>query len=380
MPSSASYSTCPYNDLPDRAFFKKLGDTNGDLGVRPSSSLLLGPDDKVVSAGSCFAARIAKFVRTSGLTYLFSDDRIDLSEDAVREESPAIFSLRYGNIYTTRHLLQLLQRVSGARTITPPVAQDEHGRYRNLFRPSVLSYGTIDALRADDEAHLENVKTLIERATVFTFTLGLTEQWIDRETDITFPSAPGCGFGEFDEAQHYFYNSTQADVVSELKQSISLLREINPKIAIIFTLSPVPLVATYTNVSAVEATFYSKSLMRQALAQVVAEYDASSVGKEPPIIYFPSYEVIMNPHCIKENFAADMRSISEAGVERVMHHFNRTFTKDALDMPMVSIGLAEPSGVVVQPLNASPNDSGDVDPVCEEENIWNAYLAKTETD
>lgn len=377
MPSS-SYATCPYNNLPDRAFFKKLAETHGDLRVTPSSRLSLGPDDKVVSAGSCFAARIAKFVRTSGLTYLFSDDRLDLGEDTVREESPAIFSLRYGNIYTTRHLLQLLQRVTGDRTITPPTAVDKEGRYRNLFRPSVLSYSTVDALRRDDESHLENVKTLLERATVFTFTLGLTEQWIDKETEITFPSAPGCGFGEFDESKHYFHNSTLSDVVYELHESIKLLRTINPNIAIVLTLSPVPLVATFTNVSAVEATFYSKSLMRQALAQVIADCEADGSETKPPVIYFPSYEVITNPHCITDNFEADMRSISEAGVARVMHHFDLTFIKDAPEVPIISLGLANPPVAAVKPVGESSKIGVEVDPVCEEENIWSAYLSKTE--
>ena len=106
---TSSYHTCPYNDLPDRAFFKKVGERNGDLSIVPDERVSLGPDDKVVSAGSCFAARIANFIRSSGLTYLFDDDRVVSDNDLVREESDAIFSLRYGNIYTTRHLLQLLQ-------------------------------------------------------------------------------------------------------------------------------------------------------------------------------------------------------------------------------------------------------------------------------
>ncbi|MBT5242541.1 MAG: GSCFA domain-containing protein [Rhodospirillaceae bacterium] len=369
---SNAYLTCPYNDLPDRAFFKKLGDRNGDIGVEPDPNLSIGPDDKIISAGSCFAARIATFIRSSGLTYLFSDDRISSDGDDVREESPAIFSLRYGNIYTTRHLVQLLRRVTGKQIINPPVARDENGRYRNLFRPSVLSYKSEDVLRADDDAHLVNIKTMLERATVFTFTLGLTEQWIDNETEITFPSAPGCGFGEFDPSQHTFHNSTQSEVRQELRESIDLLREVNPDLSIILTLSPVPLVATFTSASAVEATFYSKSLLRQAIADVLSEMPESA----SPLAYFPSYEIVMNPHFISENFAPDMRSISEVGVERVMKQFRRRFVRGAVEEPAISIGLVAQPSVAV----ADNKLSAGVDPVCEEENIWNAYLAKQEVD
>lgn len=369
---SNAYQTCPYNDLPYRAFFKKLSGRNGDIYLEPDPRLSIGPEDKIISAGSCFAARIATFIRTSGLTYLFSDDRVSSEDNEVREESSAIFSLRYGNIYTTRHLAQLLRRVTGKQAIDPPVAQDENQRYRNLFRPSVLSYSSVDVLRADDEAHLSNVKTLLERATVFTFTLGLTEQWIDKETEITFPSAPGCGFGAFDTSKHTFHNSTLPEVVGELRESIDLLREINPKLSIVLTLSPVPLVATYTSVSAVEATFYSKALLRQAIAQVVSEQPDTDV----PLTYFPSYEIVMNPFCINENFAADMRSISELGVDRVMQQFRKRFVSEAAEESVISIGLSTPEIVVAD----EQKESDEVDPVCEEENIWNAYLEKQKAD
>lgn len=369
---TSSYHTCPYNDLPDRAFFKKVGERGGDLDIRPDPRLSLSQDDKVVSAGSCFAARIANFIRSSGLTYLFGDDRAVSDGDEIHEESEAIFSLRYGNIYTTRHLLQLLQRVVGERVVEPPVAKDEAGRYRNLFRPSVLSYSSLEILRQDDLAHLGNIKTFLERATVFTFTLGLTEQWIDRESDITFPSAPGCGFGEYDSSKHIFHNSTVPEVTAELTESIDLLQRINPNLSIVLTLSPVPLVATFTSASAVEATFYSKSILRQAISNVISEAsDSASV-----VTYFPSYEIIMNPHCIKENFEPDMRTISAKGVERVMNHFERRFISGESEGPMIMMGLPEQHEEKADE-SASTTD---INPVCEEENIWNAYLNKNSAD
>lgn len=369
---TSSYHTCPYNDLPDRAFFKKVGERNGDLSITPDERVSLGPDDKVVSAGSCFAARIANFIRSSGITYLFDDDRVVSDSDVVREESDAIFSLRYGNIYTTRHLLQLLHRVVGDKLIEPPVAFDGAGRYRNLFRPSVLSYDSVETLRQDDIAHIGNIKTFLERATVFTFTLGLTEQWIDKESGITFPSAPGCGFGEYDESKHVFHNSTVEEVAAELRESIDLLQRINPELSIILTLSPVPLVATYTSASAVEATFYSKSILRQAISNVLSDLSNSNAT----VTYFPSYEIIMNPFCIKENFEADMRTISGVGVDRVMDHFRRRFVRGGMDEPSISIDFAINSPLVED----EPSRSSDIDPVCEEENIWNAYLNKKEAD
>lgn len=346
---------CPYNGLPERAFFRNDTLRRGDLAFDQDPGLSLTPSTRVMSAGSCFAARIADFIRSSGINYLSADDRIAV-DDAVREETPNVFSLRYGNIYTTRHLMQLLQRATGELSTVPPVARDGEGRYRNLLRPSVLSYASPTMLLADDAAHLRNVATMIGQADVFIFTLGLTEYWMDLQSGLALPATPGCGHGAFDAARHTFHNATLGEVVDELQQGIDCLRRLNPALQVLLTLSPVPLVATYTPVSAVEATFYSKSLLRQAIATACASRSGVS--------YFPSYEIITNPHVIAQNFAADMRSISDTGVARVMAHFRARYLAADDSQEIIAI----PS------LSASVRSAGAVNPVCDEENIWASYL------
>src|SRR5262249_49765210 len=157
-------------------------------------------------------------------------------------------------------------------------------RFRNLLRPSVLSYASPTLLLADDAAHLRNVAAMIREADVFIFTLGLTEFWMELQSGLALPSTPGCGHGAFDPARHQVHNASLEEVVDELQQSIDLLHGLNPNLRVLLTLSPVPLVATYTAVSAIEATFYSKSLLRQAIAIACASRSAVS--------YFPSYEII----------------------------------------------------------------------------------------
>lgn len=366
-------TSCPYNDLPEKAFFRNAVLRQGDLDGASDKTLQLTASTKVMSAGSCFAARIATFIKKSGIHYLEANDR-SAADDSVREETPNQFSLRYGNIYTVRHLLQLLQRATGALMTEPPVASDKNGRYRNLARPAVLSYASIDALRADDRDHLNNLMTLLRQADVFIFTLGLTEYWVDTQLDLALPTTPGCGYGDYDPARHQFRNASLADVTHELAQSFALLRQINPRLKILLTLSPVPLVATYTAVSAVEATFYSKSLLRQAIAQAMAEWPHGNVT------YFPSYEIITNPHVIRENFESDMRSISDAGVARVMAQFRRRFMDDSAAAPVAAAApaftIARPTLSIGIPALAHAASDTPVDPVCDEENIWHAYLSK----
>ena len=360
---------CPYNRLPERAFFRNAVLRQGNLAIDAQPDFQLTPASRVVSAGSCFAARIATFIQSSGINYLSHDDRDTAHTADITEESPNLFSLRYGNIYTARHLLQLLQRTTGALTTEPATALDKNGRHRNLFRPGVLSYGSLEALRADDFSHIRNFKSLLGQADLFMFTLGLSEQWIDGETSLAMPSTPGCGYGIFDPARHYFHNSSLAEVADELVESFKLLERINPHLKILLTLSPVPLVATYENTSAVEATFYSKSLLRQAINTAI------KARTHQAITYFPSYEIVTNPHVIKENFESDMRGISEAGVTRVMSHFGRRYLGKAGE-PATTL-IAPPT--LIQPtIGAVGAAQATVDPVCDEENIWLAYLNKEE--
>jgi hypothetical protein len=357
---------CPYNGLPEKAFFRNAILRQGDLAIEVGGDIVLDSSSRVMSAGSCFAARIATFIKSSGVNYLAADDRA-AHDDSIREETPNLFSLRYGNIYTVRHLLQLLQRATGALTTEPPVARDKNGRYRNLARPAVLSYASVEALRADDRAHLQNLLTLLGQADVFIFTLGLTEHWVDTACDLVLPTTPGCGYGEFDSGRHQFRNASLAEITDELGGCFQILRQINPQLKILLTLSPVPLVATYTDVSAIEATFYSKSLLRQAVALAIGAWPHKSVT------YFPSYEIITNPHVIRENFEDDMRSISAAGVARVMAQFKRRFVADNSEESFARI---EPPSLSISALPSSGAVRADVDPVCDEENIWNAYLSK----
>lgn len=323
-----------------------------------------------MSAGSCFAARIATFIKACGVQYLQEDDRISADGQAVREESPSLFSLRYGNIYTVRHLLQLLQRASGALHVEPPVAVDKQGRFRNLSRPAVLSYADVRTLRADDQAHLANIIRMLGAADVFIFTLGLTEHWVDTSCDLVLPTTPGCGYGDFDPARHQFRNSSLGEVTGELGQCFALLAQINPRLKIILTLSPVPLVATYRSMSAIEATFYSKSLLRQAIAEAIGAWAGTNVA------YFPSYEIVTNPHVIAQNFEADMRSISAAGVGRVMSHF-QTRLMDGRGSPFLHAETAPPPTLKIGISSPQPAEAQfATDPVCDEENIWRAYLGK----
>lgn len=314
-----AHASCPYRGLGPQAYWKKsvaepqLSDLDPvhDLGFNLSRT------DRIATAGSCFAQHIARYLASSGCNYYVAEPGHEiLDSETAAEFQYGTFSARFGNIYTARQLLQLIERAYGRFT---PV--DDHwkagDRFVDPYRPSVQPHGfrSLEELRRDRAHHLACVRTMFERADCFVFTLGLTEGWIQVEDGAVYPVCPGCGHGEHDPARHRFVNFSAAEVTADLKAFIVALRAVNPAVRVILTVSPVPLIATMADRHVLTATSYSKAVLRVAAEEVSRSF--------PQVGYFPSYEIITSAASRGAYFAEDLRSVTEDGVRHVMSTFFR---------------------------------------------------------
>ena len=304
----------PYRHLPNKAFWSRGVSRNfqpGDLyaGARP----LLPQNARVMSAGSCFAANLVPYLEANGFTYVRTEplsQRLGVAEEAL---SYGKFSAAYGNLYTPRQLLQLIQRALGRfRPLEDRWRID--GKVIDPFRPGLRymasSDGEFDALT---KSHLAAVIRAIETCDAFIFTLGLTEAWVSAIDSAVFPACPGTVHGEFDAAKHKFQNFTAAETTADLIAALRLVRETNPSCRIILTVSPVPLVATATGGHVLTSTIYSKSVLR-----VAAEAATQEV---PDCFYFPAYEIVTGPQAPKDFFAENRRDVTTEAIATVMSGF-----------------------------------------------------------
>jgi hypothetical protein len=238
------------------------------------------------------------------------------SHEDARRHGFGIFSARYGNIYTSRQLLQLAQEALGRRM--PQVrVWEKGGRFFDALRPSVDPAGhasetAVLALRAK---HLAAVRRLLEGLDVLVFTLGLTETWEASADGTAYPVAPGTLAGEFDPARYRFVNLRYPDIHADMTAFRALLREINPAARMILTVSPVPLTATASGGHVLVASSYSKSVLRAVAGDLAADHE--------DVAYFPSYEIIASHPGRAMFFNPDLRSVNLAGVDYVMRHFFR---------------------------------------------------------
>ncbi|MDB5069327.1 MAG: hypothetical protein JWM87_438 [Candidatus Eremiobacteraeota bacterium] len=320
----------PYAALPGYQNWRSAVSANPDRdGIDPQGPVKfrLASTARIASAGSCFAQRLAVRLRELGLGY------------AIAEPGGEPLSARYGNVYTSRQLLQLLERALGRfdpleRAWTAPDG------YLDPFRPGIEdgTFASVAAVEENRAAHLAAVRSLFASVDAFLFTLGLTEVWVDRRDGAAFPVCPGRGRGVFDPGRYAFVNLGVDDVQADLERFIALFGEINPAGKIVLTVSPVPMAATMVPTHVVRASLYSKSVLKVAAENVAARH--------AHVDYFAAYDTVMQ-NLGGEQLFADRQPTDEIA-DRVVRFFVRDYFGDAVA-----------SRTAVQPAHAAAPRNGE---------------------
>jgi hypothetical protein len=347
-------SVTPYSDLAETAFWRAAVAERHPYDLSAlSAPLLFSARDRIATAGSCFAQHIGNQLRRRGARY------VDLEplpaglppEDAARF-GYGLFSCRYGNVYTTRQLLQLLQEALGKRTPVERVWLRD-GRFYDALRPSVdpVGHDSEDDVLLLRRVHLKRVKALLSSMDVFVFTLGLTEAWVSRTDFTVYPTAPGAIAGTWNSEKYKFVNFRYFDVMNDLKASLEILRSFNPKLRVILTVSPVPIKATASGDHVLVANTQSKSTLRAVAGDLAAE--------DRTVAYFPSYELIVSHSMRGMFFNPDLRTVNPGGVDYVMSKFFADVLK-----PQPANGAEKPA----TPRSPSENlPTTNFDLICDEE-------------
>ena len=307
----------PYKSLESRAFWRTAVAERSPFNISElyQKKFPITPNDKISTAGSCFAQHIGRRLKISGFRYIDLEPGPSILPPAQRSRfGYGIYSARYGNIYTARQLLQLYQRAHGEFKPADDVWQRD-GRYFDAFRPSIEPNGfaSLRELQAARTYTHSLVRRIFSNSHVFVFTFGLTEAWVSREDGSVYPVCPGVEAGEFDPARYEFVNFTFSQIMDDMSNLIRRARADNPDLRFLFTVSPVPLTATASGNHVLLATMHSKSTLRAVAGELAAS--------DERIDYFPSYEVIASSPMRSMFFEPNLRSVNPAGVDLVMKHF-----------------------------------------------------------
>ena len=269
----------------------------------------------IASAGSCFATNIRNALLQLGFNYL-------------RTEDNDIASAGWGLIFNTVAFRQLVEFAFGLRerprVLFPVARPPAYHQYppgtilfmdpirEGVFFPSVAEY------EANYEKHRAACRAAFEQCEIFIFTLGMSEVWeykIDGSAMAMEPKAVPA----------FLVNPrvlTTSDNVAELERAFAILRQHNPTLKLVLTVSPVPLHATFRgdDMHVVTANSYSKSALRAAADEFCARHPGD-------VFYFPAYEKIM--YTTESVWHEDGRHPTANGVAQVIGMFLQSFLTDA---------------------------------------------------
>jgi hypothetical protein len=273
------------------------------------------PEIPVMTAGSCFAQNIGRRMKKYGYSIIDTEPPPSfLAESNWARFGYDLYSARYGNIYSSRQMLELIEESLSQRSINTTTWLDSHGRHYDPLRPNVSPGGlsTAEMVFRSRAIHLECVRQALITAEALIFTLGLTEIWTDQETARVVPSAPGTLAGDVRCNPADWSRLSVEDVTDDLLSIDRLLRDLKPTFQMLVTVSPVPLNATASGEHVAVATQHSKATLRVAV-------DAAK-EQSHSISYFPSYEIVTNPPAGTNYFMKDGRNVSSRGIDAVMSH------------------------------------------------------------
>lgn len=358
----------PYQGLPAHHFWRRSVSAMDRHLLDPvvTPKFRISSEHKVATAGSCFAQHISRRLQAIDFNYYVTESDAALSPAENRRRNFGVFTARYGNIYTTRQLLQLYQQAFEGRTAADVAWRRNDGRYVDPFRPNIEpdGFGSIDDVVHAREQHLAAVREMFQYTDVFVFTLGLTEGWASRVDGSVFPLAPGVSGGSYSAGAYEFINLGVQDVEAELSAFLGRLKAINSAVKVLLTVSPVPLIATYSKQHVLSATTYSKSVLRVASETLSRNFDW--------VDYFPSYEIITGSFNRGAYYEDDAREVNELGVSHAM----RCFFDNYVDRPGAAMRSSEdpaeaalPGPLPTSAASADLRPSSETDLVCDEESI-----------
>ncbi len=141
-------------------------------------------------------------------------------------------------------------------------------------------------------------KRVLDRTEFFILTFAHSEVWYDEPTgDVFWRTIPK---DVFDPARHRFRVSTIEENRDNLRAIYRLIRKHRPAARILFSLSPVPMIATFRDNSCLSSNSVSKAILRAAIDEVVREFAA-----EGSLGYWPAYELLTD--VFRQPFRPDRR-------------------------------------------------------------------------
>jgi len=305
---------------PIRAKLEVTGSVRNRLSTARRVSVapapILARSAKVFAMGSCFAVEIRKALAKAGYDVYPKYRNIKFDPDSQQPGNlPQRDDVTHYDTFTIRQeieralarthwsdesIWELRGRPYGARLRSARLYQDPLRRY--------VYAASLEQLRALRHRTDECIDQGLAAADVIIITLGLTECWQDKRTELYVCLGPESEQDErFDRMR--FHASTFADNLDNIKKTVAAIRSVYPAKKIVVTVSPVRLHRTWTGEDIIVANSMSKATLRAAAGELCRS--------DPGVLYWPSFEL----STLSNVWKSDALHIRDNVVRHIVHSF-----------------------------------------------------------
>jgi hypothetical protein len=246
--------------------------------------------NRITAFGSCFAGNVSRYLHQRGYEV---------------------------NAHNWKHANSDLIRIDEIMVHTPALLAQFEWAFDGKPLPNLIVDNKNTELKT---YHVEEkVRDIIVSSNVFIVTFGLTEAWYD--------NCQKCYLWKFvprknmDPNRYVNKTISFAENRENIEKIYRLIRDNCPNACIIFTLSPIPLLGTYSGKAMYPANEVSKSRLRVAIDEFCSDW-----ANDNNLFYFPSYELVK--YFLKSPWKDDNRHITEEAVNEIMTLFETYFCEE----------------------------------------------------
>jgi len=274
--------------------------------------------DKIYAIGSCFARGVENALVGQQMQVLSRATEFD-AFPAVNNELKLGFTNKYNTYSIYNELRWALD--PEAEFVHESVVDIGSGVYYDPHtNPALELAGLAETLRR--RSIMQSITRRIVECRVVIITLGLAEVWRDRIAETFINTTPLPEAVRRHPDRYEFHVSSFAENLANLAKIHHVINHFgHSDTQIVVTVSPVPLMATFSNDDIVVANSYSKSVLR-AVAQEWASAHQN-------VHYFPSYEIVLNSDRAT-SWLEDLRHVRGEVVQHIMKVFLDSYLRETV--------------------------------------------------
>ena len=268
----------------------------------PESEWKIVDGAKVLLVGSCFADEIGEQMLRGGFEAMVNP-----------------FGTLYNPASIAASLLRSISEREYVKDSVELIHDELDGMWHSWMHHSRFSSAEQEVLIEKMNRTMHEVGTFLREADVLIVTLGTAIIYRIKETGMLVANCHKQPDSLFVRERLSAY-----DIADQWQMLLQLLESVNPKLKVIFTVSPIRHKRDGFHVNQI-----SKGILLQSLDEIVNCKSSNS-----KCYYFPSYEIMMDELRDYRFYADDMIHPSEKAVEYIWQRFQDTYfdnkTKDAV--------------------------------------------------